>query len=74
MLDIDHAVISDFRTVEHVVTLGIIAPGKLSAVDNHSTKRCAVSSHEFRHGMHNNIGTIFNGSQEDGRGNRIVDN
>src|SRR5271165_3273428 len=68
VVDVDYAVVGNFWPVQHVEALGILAPWKLSTVDNHSAQGCAVSSHEFRHGMHNHIGAIFDRPQQDWRG------
>ena len=63
MFGVNHAVIGDFGLAEHVVALGMIAPGKFSAIDNHSAERGAVSAHEFGHGVHDDVSAILEGPQ-----------
>src|SRR5579862_9753690 len=52
VIDIDDAVISNFRTIEHVELLRMFAPGKFAAIDNHAADTGAAPSNEFRHGVH----------------------
>src|SRR5271165_4367229 len=46
VVDVDNSVVGNFRPVQHVEALRMLAPRKFSAVDNHSAQGCAVSSHE----------------------------
>src|ERR1700724_2197295 len=60
---VDHAMIGGFRPVQHIKALGMPPPRKSSAINNHSTERRAVPSHEFRHGMHYDVGPVFDLSE-----------
>ena len=73
MFDVNDAVISGLRTGEHVIAVGIIAPGEFSAVNDHSANRSSVAAHELGHGMDDDIGAVLDGAKQDWRCHGVVD-
>ena len=73
MVGVDQIVIRGVRPAEHRETLSVLLPGELAAVDDDAAERRAVPAHELRQGMHDDVGAVFDRPQQDGRGNRVVD-
>src|ERR1700683_5008128 len=73
MFDVNDAVISGLRTGEHVIAVGIIAPGEFSAVNDHSANRSSVAAHELGHGRDDDIGAVLDGAKQDWRCHGVVD-
>jgi len=71
---VDEIVITGFGFREHVPTIRIFGPRKFTRIYNHSTDRSAMTAHEFRHGMDDDVGAIFKRSQKNRRGNCVVNN
>ena len=53
--------------------LGVLSPGELAAVDDDAAESRAVSAHEFRQRMHNDVGPVLERAQQNGSGDRIID-
>src|SRR5208283_5573365 len=64
MVDINDTVIRDFRPIEHVKLFRILAPGKFTAVHNHPADARATPANELRHRMHDDIGAVLDGPQQ----------
>src|ERR1700722_3544973 len=62
MVDVNDAVISDLRLVQHVKLLGILPPGKLAAIHNHAANASATASDEFRHRVQDDVSAILDRS------------
>src|ERR1700678_1899035 len=52
---------------------GVFVPGEVAAVHDGSSERCAMAAEELGERVQDNIGSIFDRPQEDGRCDRIVD-
>src|ERR1700719_1135902 len=63
LLRVDHPVIRRLWLIQHVKAYGMLAPQKFSAIHNYSAQRCAMPSHEFRHGVHYHVRAVFDWSQ-----------
>src|ERR1700691_6807861 len=72
MIDIDDPVIGNLRHVEHVEFFRILSPRKLAAIHNHPTNTGAAPSDEFRHGMYDDIGAVFDRPQQNRRSHGVV--
>src|SRR6266478_4026627 len=72
MFGVDQIVVGGVRPAEHRKTLSMLFPGKLTTVDDDATQRRAMPSHELRQRMNHNIRAVFDRSQEDRRGDRII--
>src|ERR1019366_6807515 len=55
---IDEAVVRRLRFVQHGEPAPMLPPWKFSAIDDDPAKGCAMSAHEFRQRMNNDVGTI----------------
>src|SRR5580700_9401291 len=73
MVNVDDTVIGNLRPVKHIKLFRIFAPRKLTTINNHSADTRASSSNELRHRMHNYIGAVLNGPQQNGRSYGVVD-
>ena len=51
----------------------MIAPGKVSAVDDHAADAGAVAAHKFGHGMDYNVGAVFDGTQKNRSRHGVID-
>ena len=51
----------------------MLLPGKLAAIDDGSAQRGAVPAHELGQRMHHDVRAVFDGPQQDRRGDGIVD-
>ena len=67
-----HATIFRTRCGEHRITL-IRHPIECAAINNETANRIAVAAQKLCRGMHDNVGAMFEGAHEIGRGECVVD-
>src|SRR5215469_17032688 len=72
MLGVDKAVIGGVGLVKHWETIGMVLPWKVATIHNGPAEGSAVSTKKFCQRMHDDVRAIFNGTEKDGRSNRIV--
>src|SRR5665213_3963378 len=65
--------IGSIGLAEHRETLGMLFPREFAAVDDDSAECRAMPTHELRERMHHNVCAMLDGTQQDWRGDRIVD-
>ena len=51
----------------------MLLPRELAAVDDDPAHRRSVTSHEFRQGVDDDVGAVVERAQQNGRGDRVVD-
>src|SRR5215469_846551 len=73
MIDVNNAVVSNLRLVEHVELFGILAPRKFPTVYDHSAQRGAMAAHKLGHRVNDYVGAIFDWPQQNRSGDRVVD-
>src|SRR2546430_14603893 len=73
MVGVNQIVERGVRLAEHWKAFSVRFPGKLATVDDGAAEGRAVPAHEFRQRMHDNIRAVFDGPQQYGRSDCIVD-
>ena len=73
MACVDQVVVRRIRLGEHSKLLFVLLPWKPAAVDDDSTHRRAVTAHELRQRVDNDVGTEFERAKEDRRSNGVID-
>ena len=73
MIAVDQPMIGRIGLVELRKALGVLLPGKFTAVDDGAAERGAMAAKEFGQRMYDDIGAVVDRPQQDRRGNGIVD-
>ena len=72
MLAVVYSVVGRVRLVEGSVKTRIACPLEFAAVDNGTANRCAVAADVFSQGLDNDVGTVFDGTEQRGRSDGVV--
>ena len=72
MLAVVYSVVGRVRLVEGSVKTRITCPFEFAAVDNGTANRCAVAADVFSQGLDNDVGAVFDGTEQRGRSDGVV--
>ena len=73
MIRVDQTMIGRVGLIEHREALRVRLPGKPAAVDDRATERGAMPAHELRQRMDDDVGAVFDRTQQDRRRDGVVD-
>ena len=72
MFAVVYAVVRRIRLIESFFKARIACPLEFTAINNGTANRCAVAADVFGQGLDNNVGAVFDGSEQRGCSDGII--